>query len=99
MEGADKPVVADAPSGDRSQVGAQVRADGFGDADLPVLATPDNDVLAHPCLLEKIGPLGGLTGCDEVPTFGKRRRQRSVLGLSASGYHHSSLRVQVNSTC
>ena len=91
MEGADEPAIADTPPRGGPQIGAQVRANGLGDADAPVLFTPDDDVLAHPGLLDEPSLQDGPAACDEIPAFGKRRRQRSDRGFPTLGWHPSIL--------
>ena len=48
-----------------------MRAKGLGDTDAPVIVTLDDDVLAHPGLLDELGLQYGLTACDEVPALRK----------------------------
>ena len=55
------------------------------------LVTPDEDVLPHPGLLDKLSLQYRLTACDEIPAFGKRGRQRGVIRLLPSGWHRSAL--------
>ena len=45
-----------APACRGPKVGPQVRANRFGNADAPVVVTPDDDVHAHPGFLDHLGP-------------------------------------------
>ena len=45
VEGADEPPFTYSASGGRTQIRAQMRAVGLGDADAPALVTPDDDIL------------------------------------------------------
>ena len=87
VEGADEPPFTYSASGGRTQIRAQMRAVGLGDADAPALVTPDDDILPHPGLLDELGLQEGRKACDEVPALGKRGRQAVGRVLPASGRH------------
>ena len=75
MEGTDQPAGTYAPTCRWSQIGAEMRAVGLGNADTPDFVTPRDDFFTHPRLPNKLGLPQGLAACDEVPTLGKRGRQ------------------------
>ena len=88
VERADKLAITNKPTGVGSQIGPQVRAVSLGDADAVVAVGPHHDVLAHPGLLDELGPLDGRTAGDEIPALGKRGGQRGVRQLRAAIGHH-----------
>ena len=85
MEGTDEPASAYAPPRGGPQVGAQVHSIGLGDADLPVLVTPGDDVLPHPGLLDELGLQHVPTARNEVPALGEWGRQRGGRVLPSLG--------------
>ena len=91
MEGTDEPATGYAASRGGPQIGAQVRTKGLGDTDAPVIVTLDDDVFAHPGLLDELGLQYGLTACDEVPALGKWGKQWGVHGHLISGCYRSKL--------
>ena len=87
VEGADEPAITDLPAGVGTQIGAEMRAIGLGDADVAVVVAPDDDVLAHPRLLDQPGlEQIGATG-DEVPALGEGRRRRRDGAVRLPGCH------------
>lgn len=88
MEATDEPAVAYPPSCGGPQVGAQVRAVGLGDADIPVPVIPGDDLGAHPGLANDPGLLQRPAARDEVPALGEGvERGGRVLGLLTLDWH------------
>ena len=87
VERADKATVAHPASGFGAQIGAQMRADRFSDTDVAILVAPDDDPFAKPGFPEQLFFLYRLAAGDEIPAFGKWRKQGEAVRLVWTCFH------------
>ena len=86
VKGTDESPADDPRPGLRSQIGPQMRAHRFRDADLAGGIRPDDDLFAHPGTLNQSRLLYGVTRGDEEPAFWKWWQRTNVCCLLRSGH-------------
>ena len=87
VERADKAAVAHAAAGCQPQFGAQMRTDRLGHTDASFPVAPHDNLFTQPGFLKQLLLLYFFAAGDEVPAFGKWRKQGEAVALVLTGCH------------